>query len=210
MERKVFDMDRISLKMKAKEQIQGNIWMLFLIELAIFVVVGAASTITAEMGGVGGFIIAPAFAISQCLVFLNLAKQIKPQFSDTFEGFDYFGKSLVLYIIMQVFISLWSLLLIIPGIIKTLSYSMAMFILAENKEIRPMDALRESTRIMDGHKMDYFVLMLSFIPWILLSAVTFGIAAIYVIPYMNMTTTNFYLSIKDKPEAENVSYSTVE
>ena len=58
------------------------------------------------------------------------------------------------------------------------------------------EAIRESKEIMNGHKMDFFVLSLSFIPWILLVYVTLGIASIYVMPYMQLTYTNFYHNIK--------------
>ena len=92
---------------------------------------------------------------------------------------------------------MWTLLFIVPGIIKSISYSAAPYIMAENPTISAMDALDESKRIMDGHKMDYFVLTLSFIPWMLLGVLTLGIALIYAVPYMDMTLTNFYLSIKN-------------
>lgn len=95
------------------------------------------------------------------------------------------------------FTFLWSLLLIVPGIIKSFSYAMAMYIWSENKEMGALEAINKSKKMMDGHKMDYFVLGLSFIGWILLGCITLGIALIYVIPYMETTMANFYNSIKD-------------
>ena len=62
------------------------------------------------------------------------------------------------------------------------------------------EALDESIDIMDGHKMDYFVLVLSFIPWMILVSITCGLASLYVSPYMTATFANFYLAIK--PQAE--------
>lgn len=88
------------------------------------------------------------------------------------------------------------MLLVIPGIIKGLSYSMATYILADHPEMTARQALNESKRIMDGHKMDLFLLELSFIGWLLLVGITCGIAIIYVGPYMNATMVNFYNSIK--------------
>ena len=91
-----------------------------------------------------------------------------------------------------------SLLLVIPGIIKVFSYAAAPFILADNPELTAREALSESKRIMDGHKFDLFVLQLSFFWWSILSAITFGIAYIYVVPYFQATMANFYNDIKDK------------
>ena len=80
---------------------------------------------------------------------------------------------------------------------------MAPFILADNPELTAREALSKSKKIMDGHKFELFVLQLSFFWWYLLEGITFGIAAIYVTPYVNATTTNFYNKIKEqKIEAE--------
>ena len=97
---------------------------------------------------------------------------------------------------MLVFTLLWSLLFIIPGIIKAYSYYMSMYILAENKGMSAREAISKSKQMMHGHKMELFVLELSFIGWGIVTAVTFGIAGIYVHPYMQATMVNFYDSIK--------------
>ena len=73
---------------------------------------------------------------------------------------------------------------------------MSWYILAENPDMTAREAITESRLIMDGHKFELFVLQLSFIPWILLGSVTFGIAYIWVLPYMQLTMTNFYHNIK--------------
>ena len=75
---------------------------------------------------------------------------------------------------------------------------MAPYILADNPELTANEALSKSKEIMDGHKFDLFVLQLSFFWWYMLSAITFGIAYIYVIPYVSATTANFYNSIKEQ------------
>lgn len=77
------------------------------------------------------------------------------------------------------------------------AYSMAPYILAENPEMSAKEALEKSKQITQGHKSELFVLQLSFLGWILLSAVTLGIASIYVVPYMSATVANFYNSIKE-------------
>ena len=68
--------------------------------------------------------------------------------------------------------------------------------MAQNPELSVVDVLKESARIMKGHKFELFVLQLSFLGWMILSGLTFGIVGFYVIPYYNATLTNYYLSIK--------------
>ena len=83
------------------------------------------------------------------------------------------------------------------GIILSFMYSQAYYIMAENPEMSIIDCLKESSRIMKGHKMDLFVLELSFLGWVILMGITFGIAGLYVLPYYSATLTNFYLEIKN-------------
>ena len=109
-----------------------------------------------------------------------------------------YGRFLMTYFMMELFIFLWSLLLIVPGIIKSLAYAQTPYILMDHPEMGWKEALKESQRMMDGHKGELFVLGLSFIPWLLLVCVTFGIAMIYVGPYMQVTYTNFYRTLKEE------------
>jgi len=99
-------------------------------------------------------------------------------------------------IISSLLIFLWSLLLIIPGIIKSLAYSQIIYIIYDTPNISTMDAMIESERLMDGHKGDLFMLGFSFIGWDLLALVTAGIASFYVEPYKQMTYLEFYNDIK--------------
>lgn len=115
---------------------------------------------------------------------------------DLFGYARYFLKAWGLTLVMGFFVFLWSLLLYIPGIIAMYRYSMAYYILAEDPEKGIMDCIRESKAMMIGHKLDKFVLDLSFILWILLVCVTCGIAALYVSPYMGITEAAFYNSLK--------------
>ena len=187
---------RSELKAAAKSQIKGNIGILFLCSLLIGLIVSATSFI------VVGFIIAPALSLGLTMIYLNLAKGQKPEVGDIFKGFSLFGKALWLNIITGFFLMLWFMLLYIPGIVKMLAYSMAPYILAENPDMTAREALRESKRITKGHKMDLFVLSLSFFGWLLLVSITCGLAIIYVGPYMNATMANAYNKIKgEAPQA---------
>ena len=98
---------------------------------------------------------------------------------------------------MMLFTWLWSLLFFIPGIIKTYSYSMTMYILADLPEIGAKDALRLSMRMMQGHKWELFVMQLSFLGWMILGLFTFNLLNIlYTIPYMQLSSAGFYASVK--------------
>lgn len=98
---------------------------------------------------------------------------------------------------------LWSLLFVIPGIIKAISYALTPYILADCKNVRATDALKLSMRMMEGHKWEYFVLGLSFIGWMLLTSLTCGLLYVfYVGPYMNNTFAGYYAERKAAALAE--------
>ena len=192
-------MNRAELKAAAKQQISGKIGVLFLITLIIGLISGAAGALLNLIPGGGiiaSVIITPAFALSMVRVYLSLLGGVQPKAGDAFSGFDDFWAAFKVTFLVGLFTYLWTLLFIIPGIVKGYSYSMSMYILAENKGKSALECINESKAMTNGHKMDLFVLNLSFIGWMLLVAVTFGIAAIWVVPYMNATMTNAYQSLK--------------
>ena len=79
---------------------------------------------------------------------------------------------------------------------KSYSYAMTWYVLADHPEMGANEAITKSKEIMQGHRMELFILQLSFIGWFLLGSITFGLAYIYVIPYMETTIANFYNEIK--------------
>lgn len=192
-------MNRLELKSAAKEQIKGKIGILFVITLIIGAISGLAGVVLNLIPG-GGLIsliiVTPAFALSITRVYLNLLIGVTPDVKDAFSGFDDFWAAFKVNFLVGLFTYLWSLLLIIPGIVKAYSYSMALFILAENKGKSALECINESKELTSGHKMDLFVLSLSFIGWFLLVSITFGIAYIWVGPYMQATFANAYATLK--------------
>lgn len=211
---------RAELKQQAKAQLKGNLGMLLVVLLVYFLVCLAVSL-------VGGFIFAkipvllyvityavvPPIALGYCMVYLDTTYGEKPQVATLFRPYkECWLNSVLVNILVAVFTLLWSLLLIIPGIIKSFSYSQAYFILAENPGMTAKEAIDESKLIMDGHKMELFVLYLSFIPWFLLGYVTLGLGFIYVAPYMTLTLTNYYHNIKrqNAPAVETAAYQEAE
>lgn len=99
-------------------------------------------------------------------------------------------------ILAYVLIFLWTLLFIIPGIIKTFSYAMTPYILDENPELGPSEAIHRSRLMMKGHKFDLFWLWLSFIGWGILNLFTAGIGSLWLMPYMYTSTAAFYQEVK--------------
>jgi len=193
-------MNRAALKETAKSQIKGKIGILFVITLIIAVISGLATSILTIIPFVGplasAIIITPAFALSIYQIYLSVAAGNAPAPGDAFSGFNDFWSAFKVTFFVGLFTFLWSLLFFIPGIVKSLSYSMSMYILAENKGKPALECINESKQMTNGYKVDLFVLGLSFIGWILLGCITFGLAFIWVVPYMQATYTNFYLNLK--------------
>ncbi|MDR2865000.1 MAG: DUF975 family protein [Spirochaetaceae bacterium] len=113
-----------------------------------------------------------------------------------FDGFKQFWRGFVLMLLTSIFILLWMLLLFVPGIIKSFSYSMVFFILHDNPEMKPNQALKESCRMMKGYKWKLFCLEFSFIGWGLLGILTLGVGYFWLCPYMYMSIANFYENLK--------------
>ena len=123
---------------------------------------------------------------------LNLYRRTQPAFSDIFSYFVYFGSAFVMNLLRTIYIFLWTLCLVIPGIMASYSYVMAPFIMAENPEMDANDVLGASKQMMYGHRFEYFCMELSFIGWQILCLCTAGIGFIFLMPYMNAARTAFY------------------
>lgn len=101
-------------------------------------------------------------------------------------------------ILSTIYIFLWTLLLIIPGLIKSYSYALTPYILVEHPEMSANEAIEESMRLMDGHKFDLFYLQLSFIGWAILSILSLGLGVFWLIPYQMTAQAAFYRDIKNE------------
>jgi len=130
---------------------------------------------------------------------LNIARNMEARFEQIFDGFRNFKTSFIAYLLMVLFIFLWTLLLIIPGIIAALSYAMTFFIIADDESIEPMAALDKSKKMMYGYKWQMFYLCLRFFGLALLCILTLGIGFLWLIPYTHITIAKFYDDIKDNP-----------
>ena len=199
-------MNRAELKANAKAQIKGKIGILFLISLIIGLISGLATGLLSLIPVVGSIaaaiIVTPAFTLSLVRIYLMVVAGKRPEAGDSFSGFDDFWAAFKVTFLVGLYTYLWSLLFIIPGIIKGISYSMSMYILAENKGKGARECIKESIAMTNGHKAELFVLGLSFIGWAFLCCITFGIAAIWVYPYMQATYANAYIALKPQVVVE--------
>lgn len=119
---------------------------------------------------------------------------------DMFVGFNDYGRVFVTILLQTLYIVLWSLLLVVPGIIKAISYSQTIYILKDNPELKFNGAIERSMAMMEGHKMEAFLLGISFIGWLLLGVLTLGIGMLWVTPYMSTAYAHFYDYVKEDYE----------
>lgn len=112
-------------------------------------------------------------------------------------AFSDYVRNAVSILLVYLYTLLWTLLFIVPGIIKGLAYSLTPFIVKDNPQLLPNEAINLSMKMMKGHKFDLFYLYLSFIGWIFLAILTLGIGLLWVIPYMQTSMAAFYLDVKN-------------
>lgn len=144
------------------------------------------------------FIIGSAFSVGLAKYTLEIVKSNKSEINTFFSSFEDIFRVFMLSLLKTVFIFLWSLLFVIPGIIAAYRYSMADFILAEDPDITPLKAISLSKEMMRGKKLKFFDLNCSFIGWFLLSIITFGLSGLYSIPYERLSATYFYIDVKNE------------
>ena len=119
-----------------------------------------------------------------------------------FSGFPRFLEMGWLMVLRTIRIALWSLLLVVPGFVAFYAYRMAFFLKADHPEWSAWHVLAESKRMMDGHKWRLACLDASFIGWLLLVGMTFGLAGLFVNPYMGVTYAAFYEDLLDRSEVQ--------
>ncbi|MFC4077118.1 DUF975 family protein [Salinithrix halophila] len=142
------------------------------------------------------------FVLGLARVFLHIARNQTPKgalFSYLTNGQRYL-KSVWFYVLQSIYLFLWTLLLVIPGIIKGYSYAMTSYILVDHPEYSVNQAITKSRELMNGYKWKLFLLQLSFIGWFFLSLLTFGIGFIWLAPYYQAAGAQFYLTITGKRE----------
>jgi uncharacterized membrane protein len=146
------------------------------------------------------FLVSGPFALGFCGYFMRRVRGEEIHLSNIFEGFNRFWRSFLLMFLTNLLTGLWMLLLIVPGIVKALAYSMAFYIMRDNPDIEPLDAIDKSQVMMKGHKRQLLLLELSFIGWCFLVLLTLGIGLLWLNPYICLSMANFYENLKQSQE----------
>lgn len=191
--------NRRELKAAAKAQIKGNVGTFFGLSIVLGIIL-SVSAITF----VGPFVLLGPLALGLSMFAIEVVRTNKGNFATGFNGFKQFGAAFVAALLMTLFTSLWALLFVFPAYIAIFRYSMTFFIIADEPELSGAAAIKKSKEMMKGHKWELFVLLFSFFWWYILGIITFGLAYIYIIPYIEATVVNFYEKIK----TENVAAIT--
>ena len=204
-------MNRALLKENAKKSLQGKygdaialLGIMFAFSFALGLVIGffrLEEDLASTLADLCSLLISCALGFGMTSYFLKISRNEPVTYNELFSKTNMFVSYLSISLLVGLFTFLWTLAFIIPGIIASLSYSMVFFVKLDNPDMGAMDVLRKSKQIMSGHKMDYFVLGLSFLGWAILGVFTLGILYLWLIPYMQVTYANFYNSIKDENKA---------
>ena len=196
-------MNRVEIKNFAKEKLSGNlgsIWKILIIALGISLASTCVLSILFNkmdadfLDSLLGILMMP-LGIGTTAFFVSLIENENFEAKDLFKYYHDFVKIIGVTVLMGLIIMLGYICFIIPGIILTLSYSLVPIILIKKPELGIVETLKYSREKMQGHKLDTFVLGLSFIGWAILGTLTFGILYIWLFPYMQLTFTKFYLNI---------------
>ena len=158
-----------------------------------------------DAGWMLSVILSGAVTLGITIFSLSFSRNQNPQFNQIFDGFKRFGVALQTYVIMTLFVLLWSLLLIVPGIIVGLSYSMTFYLLVDYPDLSPREAIRKSKEMMDGYKWKLFKLHLRFFGWGIICILTLGIGFLWLIPYTQISLAKFYDDIKGSRVEEMVA-----
>ena len=191
------------LMAQARAALKNN-WKLAVTTIALVTLIKFVSQAIPGLRVVLPMLIAGPLALGVSVFALSLSRGTEAKLKQVFEGFERFGTALATYLLSVLFIILWALLLIIPGIIAALSYSQIYFILADNPDIGPMEAIDRSKKMMIGNKWKFFCLGWRFFGWMILSVLTLGIGFLWLMPYMTVTFAKFYDDVKDGGDDEVV------
>ncbi len=186
------------LMRKARESLRGNWGIAVLLILIIGLVTQFGGSVPC-LGAVVILCVMGALEFGTARFFLDIAQGAPAKIETVFKGFSCFGNTLAAFAWRSTFIFLWSLLLVIPGIMATYSYAMLFYILAENPEMPAMEALKRSKEMMYGYRLKLLCLHCRFIGWSLLAVfLTLGIGLLWVTAYMHTSQAHFYKTVKQR------------
>ncbi len=194
--------DNKSLMRLARESLKGK-WGLAIGGMVVYCLIVGLSGMIPGIGQIFSIFVTGPMIGGLAIFSLALSRNQEAKIEQIFQGFNRFGTYLGAYWLMILFVVLWSLLLIIPGIIAAYGYALIFFIIADNPSIGVSEALKKSKEMMQGYKWKYFCLSLRFFGWAILSVLSLGIGFLWLFPYMQISFAKFYEDLKAGQRANN-------
>jgi uncharacterized membrane protein len=191
----------ISLLREARESLKGK-WGVAILTFFVFTLLTTATGSIRPHGSVltisslVTILIVGPLTLGAAIFSLSISRGKEAMLEQIFQGFNNFSTAFIAYLLVLVYVFLWTLLLIVPGIIAALGYSMTFYIIADDPVIKPQDAMKKSKSMMDGYKLKLFYLCLRFFLLALLCILTLGIGFLWLIPYIHVTMAKFYDDIR--------------
>ena len=185
------------LRAIARSQLQGG-WLAAVGMCLIYsIILGASSSVV-----IGQLVLGGPLLLGFTGYYMKKARGESVELENLFDGFKLFSSSFLLYLLNSIYVILWTCVFIVPGIVKSLSYSMAFYILRDNPDIGATEAITRSRKMMAGYKGKLFCLYLSFIGWSFLCCLSFGIGFLWLIPYISLSVANFYEDLKQNQQTD--------
>ncbi len=187
---------------RAREALEGNIFGNTWLFMVLVVLVTGAILGVSGVIFIGPLLLIGPISIGICSYTLHVVRNTekKNKIDPLLDGFrGSVGNSILVGLLATIFTALWSLLFIIPGIVKAIAYSQCYFIALEHPEYDANTCITESRKMMNGHKWEYFCLQFSFIGWMIVGSFCLGVGTLWVSAYMNAANAAFYEDLKNQP-----------
>ena len=189
------------LRAEARQALQGK-WPMAAVAALIYSIIAGGLSAIPFIGGLCSLFVGLPVAYGIAIVMFGVYKGKDIDFGVLFEGFQDYSRIFVTKLLQGIYTALWSLLLVVPGIIKYYSYAMTDYILKEESEMKNNAAIEKSMAMMENNKMKLFLLDLSFIGWAILCIFTFGIGFLFLQPYVQVSHAAFYEDLKAQQGGE--------
>ncbi|WP_294618665.1 DUF975 family protein [uncultured Bacteroides sp.] len=183
------------LRAQARESLQGK-WLMAAVAALIYCFVIGALSAVPYVGRLASLFVGLPLAYGLAILMFGVLKGKQVDIEVLFEGFHDYARILVTKLLQQIYTALWTMLLIVPGVMKYYSYAMTDYILKEEPEMKNNAAIEKSMAMMENNRMKLFTLDLSFIGWFFLSILTLGIGLFFLLPYVHTAHAAFYEDLK--------------
>ena len=232
-------MDRIKIKQEAKMCVEGNRWTLWKPTLVVAFITIAISTLFAlgllfyfgsdtltsmdyesmveyiqnssasSIANLLASVITTPLTYGLIMYYNEFEKYEQADVNIIFKPFQYVIKVFVINVFVQIIVTIGSILFVIPGMIMACAFSIIPYVYMKHPELGVMDMVSHAWRMMQGHKLEYFYMELSFLGWHLLGTVICGLAYIWIIPYYQMSMVKFFNAIDEEYSTYNIPHTTI-